>query len=691
MLSNEHYLQHFDHAHKPRDVTTSHIMRGLTPHNASFADRKPSKLDLMRADYQKKLLKEKEDKLVQIYEDNQRKVMKRVTGNGSGNVHTGEGYMNSQRTVWKSGNERQRMETNSAPSTDYHYEQTRDLSTPKDWPGRGDSGGVLKMQKSSAGRDRSQPLAPIRRPPDTQDGVHAARSGIPQKLPVAPAGHGDGNPFHRRARLVKHKPLPPSDNRMIVDNHSHGDAGDPKAMVAPLNGQRLISGKSPQTFNHLSTTIDKPLNDTKGERSQSRTHEKLTDYQKWQVEQSQARDERLKKLNVAMALSNNNNGVWKLPEEDDSTEDNDNLKASNESGEDENIATSQENDIKVKEKELMEKISNRQRELERIKKERAEQDEQDEQEQLEQERQNKKDMAERMKQTKLAEEKKKEEAKRLKQEENEMRKEEKKRKDKEKGNKEDEKRRKEEDKRRQENEKHLINSHRDERNKSTNHLDKMSPQSVNSRNNRTTLDDNSSPLSVKPSASGPKMSRNPHASKSKMDSGDPDERRLSLSDAHVYEQAAASYAAQVSVGDLSKCQLCGRSFLKDRLRKHQDACAKANKPRKEFDSAKKRVEGTELAKYAGKAKRPEPPKKKSNWRAKHEEFIQNLRHAKKVTKCEKEGGDLRKITPPPATRNPDYVACPHCGRTFNESAAERHIPRCQSLKTRPPPMNTRRK
>ncbi|GFR66247.1 zinc finger C2HC domain-containing protein 1C-like [Elysia marginata] len=88
---------------------------------------------------------------------------------------------------------------------------------------------------------------------------------------------------------------------------------------------------------------------------------------------------------------------------------------------------------------------------------------------------------------------------------------------------------------------------------------------------------------------------------------------------------------------------------------------------------------------------PHTHKKKSNWRAKREEFNQSLRYAKKVTEYEKEGKDLRELAPPPPTQNPDLVPCPHCGRTFNETAAERHIPRCQAMKTRPPPMNTRRR
>jgi len=70
----------------------------------------------------------------------------------------------------------------------------------------------------------------------------------------------------------------------------------------------------------------------------------------------------------------------------------------------------------------------------------------------------------------------------------------------------------------------------------------------------------------------------------------------------------------------------------------------------------------------------------SNWRAKHEEFISNLRAARGVTAAQKTGAPLP--PPPPPAANPDYVQCPHCSRRFNEHAAERHIPFCKEQKSR---------
>ena len=70
----------------------------------------------------------------------------------------------------------------------------------------------------------------------------------------------------------------------------------------------------------------------------------------------------------------------------------------------------------------------------------------------------------------------------------------------------------------------------------------------------------------------------------------------------------------------------------------------------------------------------------SNWREKHEEFVNNLRAARGVASAQKTGGPLP--PPPPPAANPDYVQCPHCSRRFNEHAAERHIPFCKEQKSR---------
>ena len=40
--------------------------------------------------------------------------------------------------------------------------------------------------------------------------------------------------------------------------------------------------------------------------------------------------------------------------------------------------------------------------------------------------------------------------------------------------------------------------------------------------------------------------------------------------------------------------------------------------------------------------------------------------------------------PKPSAPNPDYQQCPYCGRRFQDSAAERHIPFCKEQASRRP-------
>ncbi|XP_069777260.1 zinc finger C2HC domain-containing protein 1A isoform X2 [Narcine bancroftii] len=77
---------------------------------------------------------------------------------------------------------------------------------------------------------------------------------------------------------------------------------------------------------------------------------------------------------------------------------------------------------------------------------------------------------------------------------------------------------------------------------------------------------------------------------------------------------------------------------------------------------------------------PEPLKKPSSWRQKHENFITTIRAAKKATQIMKEGGIPP--PPPPPLYDPDYVQCPYCQRRFNENAAERHISFCKEQAAR---------
>ncbi|XP_076869467.1 LOW QUALITY PROTEIN: zinc finger C2HC domain-containing protein 1A [Brachyhypopomus gauderio] len=145
--------------------------------------------------------------------------------------------------------------------------------------------------------------------------------------------------------------------------------------------------------------------------------------------------------------------------------------------------------------------------------------------------------------------------------------------------------------------------------------------------------------------------------------------------------------------DLVPCKICGRRFFAKVLRKHVPICQKsAAKKRKVFDSSRQRAEGTDISTVkplkpklqssssSSQSGKPEPPKKQSNWRRKHEDFIATIRAAKGLTQVIKDGGPLP--PPPPPSYDPDYIQCPYCQRRFSENAADRHIKFCKEQASR---------
>ena len=133
---------------------------------------------------------------------------------------------------------------------------------------------------------------------------------------------------------------------------------------------------------------------------------------------------------------------------------------------------------------------------------------------------------------------------------------------------------------------------------------------------------------------------------------------------------------------LEPCSFCGRKFAPESLHRHENICQKTSRKRPVFNSSKQRsVQGCEIKPQrssnslkSSNSKSVAKPSIKSNWRAKHEDFIRTVRAAREVSVAMKQGKELP--PPPPPTINPDYVQCPHCMRRFNATAAERHIPFC---------------
>ncbi|XP_049817086.1 zinc finger C2HC domain-containing protein 1C isoform X2 [Aethina tumida] len=156
------------------------------------------------------------------------------------------------------------------------------------------------------------------------------------------------------------------------------------------------------------------------------------------------------------------------------------------------------------------------------------------------------------------------------------------------------------------------------------------------------------------------------------------------------KQAAKSTPTTTPRDDLAECKVCHRKFAEDRLAIHESICLKSSQSkRKKYDATKHRLQGTELEQYGRKATKPKPmkPASKKDWRRTHEEFIAAIRSAKMTQQHLAKGGKLSDLPPPPPSSNPDYVQCPHCGRKFNEAAAERHIPKCATFQFNKPKPN----
>ncbi|XP_039506879.1 zinc finger C2HC domain-containing protein 1C [Pimephales promelas] len=125
---------------------------------------------------------------------------------------------------------------------------------------------------------------------------------------------------------------------------------------------------------------------------------------------------------------------------------------------------------------------------------------------------------------------------------------------------------------------------------------------------------------------------------------------------------------------LLPCDVCGRRFARDRLETHVRVCERKRPERKVFDTFQHRAKGTELERFMktnGRSKTPEP--RKNTWREKHQAFIQTMRQGRDPEP--QPGCDL----------HPEYVSCPHCGRRFAPGPAERHVPMCQNIRSRPAP------
>ncbi|KAK9310041.1 hypothetical protein QLX08_000512 [Tetragonisca angustula] len=191
------------------------------------------------------------------------------------------------------------------------------------------------------------------------------------------------------------------------------------------------------------------------------------------------------------------------------------------------------------------------------------------------------------------------------------------------------------------------------------------------------------PSSVSSTSSGNSMQGQTSGLKSKMAF----RAKTPISGSTSYKGSASSKTGSAAATDaLVPCKMCDRRFAQDRITLHEQICTKTmQKKRKQFDTVMYRVKGTDLEPFVKKGlakkqlEKSKKPEVKSNWRRKHEDFINAIRSAKQVQAHLAAGGKLSDLPPPPVSDNCDYIQCPHCGRKFNKAAAERHIPKCEHM------------
>jgi len=167
--------------------------------------------------------------------------------------------------------------------------------------------------------------------------------------------------------------------------------------------------------------------------------------------------------------------------------------------------------------------------------------------------------------------------------------------------------------------------------------------------------------------------------------------------------------ADADDGTREECPTCGRKFRPAALDRHSRVCTKVFvKKRKAFDSTAARMPAEALAKgpggggaaggrrrRGGPAGRGRPPPSSSSsssaaaaakakaWKAKSSALRDAMKASRMIAQAEKEGRDIRELDLPTTAPDTSLVPCPHCGRTFNATAADRHIPRCATTKARP--------
>ncbi|XP_076233365.1 uncharacterized protein LOC143178526 [Calliopsis andreniformis] len=140
---------------------------------------------------------------------------------------------------------------------------------------------------------------------------------------------------------------------------------------------------------------------------------------------------------------------------------------------------------------------------------------------------------------------------------------------------------------------------------------------------------------------------------------------------------------------LLPCAICARTFMPQSLEKHTRICEQsASKKRKIFDSAKQRIQGTELAEFLPRRRQhytqEDKAKPKSTWKQNHDEFLLAIRAARSEVVKPPMQRQSNSVTSSAPSRANEQGVCPTCNRHFGIKAYDRHVAWCKERITRVP-------
>ena len=305
----------------------------INMHNGNHVT-KPSRLQQMQADFQQRQLKEKEQKLIQMYEENQSRALQRVNQKNGGKgvlrdffeERRAAGQENSTMAPSMDHMLKQRRLKQQAADNRFGFQNTANQKAIQSKYSKHNS----VQQKTSAGRDRSNLLAPIQRQ------EHPSNIPFPNKAQmVRPRTFGNQTTNNVKENFDRVPRSAPTGAYETTDDSQSDDTPPPSSQnLKALHQKRMLlqSQRSNRSFVSTSSAQSRPVGD----------------FAKWQAEQDRQREDRLKKYREQSLPPPEDEGY---AEDDDSTGD-------------------PNDEIKRKQLELMAQIEAQQAELTRLKQER---------------------------------------------------------------------------------------------------------------------------------------------------------------------------------------------------------------------------------------------------------------------------------------------------------------------------------